>query len=151
MNYVKNCGESAEVATCRKPFRHNIGVPGGFFPQQWLDREVDEVPKFTWDLPPLKPGEIKQMRVLETGDNPMTYGHRVGLPENFSQKMMAYADRSGITNIMRKYVTGGQPLELEGEERTRINGGVRMLSTFDTLSSGELTVGTMLTMLVSLA
>jgi hypothetical protein len=80
--------------------------------------------RYSWDLPSLKPGEVQQLSVLETGANPMSFGHRVGLPANFSKKMLEYADRTGITGMMRKYVTDGEPLEIGGQERTRINGGV---------------------------
>jgi hypothetical protein len=40
--------------------------------------------------------------------------------------MLEYADRIGITDIMRKYITEGEPLKIGGQERTRINGGVRI-------------------------
>jgi hypothetical protein len=127
-HFVEGCGGSAQVNTCNseKPFRHAIGVPKGFYPQPWLEREVKEVKaKYTWDLPPLSPGEVMQMTVLETGANPMSFGYRVGLPANFSKKMLEYADRIGITDIMRKFITEGEPLKIDGQERTRINGGVR--------------------------
>ncbi|CAB9508732.1 Guanylate cyclase [Seminavis robusta] len=132
--YVEGCGGNDRVASCKseKPFRHVIGVPEGFFPQPWLDGEVKEVPtRMTWDTPPLGAGEVKQVQVLETGEQPMSYGHRVGLPKDFSKKMLEYADRSGITDIMRKYITEGQPLEQNGQERTLINGGVWWAKRFD--------------------
>lgn len=124
--YVEGCGGVVHLARCKseKPFRHHIGVPDGFFPRQWLVKEVFAGPKYSWDLEDLQPGEIKPVKVRETGAHPMSYGHRAGLPENFSQKMREYADRMGITNIMRKYVIEGQPLPLGGTERHRISGGV---------------------------
>lgn len=96
------------------PFRHEIGVPSNFYPENWLNTsvtyEVADVEK------PLKPGEVAPLRWKHNGKIFLKGGYRIGLPTGFSRHIRQYAKERGIIRWYRQLLA---ELELEplGESR----------------------------------
>jgi hypothetical protein len=109
-----------------KPFRHEIGFD--LFPEEWLAEETRgaEFPAFDAERVPV--GELKPA-TLRSGEVLAPYIHRTGLPEGFAGRVADWANDMGITNLMRSYLFGRQ-LEVDGEERVRINGGTWWVRRF---------------------
>jgi hypothetical protein len=114
-----------------------------------------------WDLPPLQPGEVRRLQVIggdakveeETGTKqssakpgtqvinnggtsspkePAAHVYRVGLPPQLASKMLDFADKMGLVDILYDYVKdGGNPMEKEATERHFINGGTWWAKRFD--------------------
>jgi hypothetical protein len=74
-------------------FRHEIGVPQGFFPSVWMQKAVYEVADLA---KPLEPGEFRNMTWKHNGEPITENAYWVGLPENFTNDMRAYAERIGV-------------------------------------------------------
>ena len=91
---------------------------------------VNDDTEFTLAYPPLKPGQVEPITLEETGEEIMSYGHRVGLPPNLTQDLLAFSDRIGITQEMRRLVLEGNELEIGGEKRVTLNGGVWWIKRF---------------------
>ena len=89
-------------------FRHNIGVPNGFFPENWMhvgDRyEIAEIK----DLKnkPLEPGVALPMTWAHNG-KPLgsKYAYVVGLEKGFSDKFLEYSEKMGVIELYRKLLT----------------------------------------------
>jgi len=81
-------------------FRHEIGVPDGFFPDAWKHKSA------VYELAPLKsplqPGEVSQMTWAHNGKPICKNCYRVGLPSGFSQHMLEFSDERGITGLYEK-------------------------------------------------
>jgi hypothetical protein len=79
-------------------FRHEIGVPEGFYPKKWQHESV------TYELAPagdLKPGELTPV-VWKHNGKQFTNAYHLGLPKGFSQKMLDYSKDNGILSIFEK-------------------------------------------------
>jgi len=74
-------------------FRHDIGVPDGFYPEKWLHQSVK------YELAPkgdLRPGELKQV-VWKHNGKPLTkFAYHLGLPKGFSQQMLDFTKDMGF-------------------------------------------------------
>jgi hypothetical protein len=79
-------------------FRHELGVPKDFYPENWKHQSV------TYELAtsPLKPGELEQMRWKHNGKVVCKNCYRVGLPTGFSKHFRDFADERGITRLYDK-------------------------------------------------
>ncbi len=80
----------------RSPFRHEIGVPDGFFPPNWLNQLVD------YEVAPienLQPGEIQQLTWKHNGQPIAKNAFVIGLPENFTSHIREFAEERGIINL----------------------------------------------------
>jgi hypothetical protein len=83
-----------KVESSKLSFRHEIGVPDGFYPDKWLHTSVK------YELEPkgeLKPGELKCLLWKHNG-KPVTerFAYLIGLPKGFSEKMKEYSEDIGI-------------------------------------------------------
>jgi len=89
-------------------FRHAIGVPDGFFPENWLhvsDRyEIAEVHDL--EKKPLTPGEVLPMTWLHNG-KPLgsKYAYVVGLDKGFSERLLEYSEKKGVIELYRRLLT----------------------------------------------
>lgn len=109
-------------------FRQEIYFDG--FPTQWLETQTREPDIPAWATPKLRPGEVRQL-ALTSGDVITDYIDRVGLPDGFVDSISAWAERVGITSIMKHYLVPGNEPEKSEEKRFRINGGTWWLRRFD--------------------
>lgn len=89
-------------------FRHAIGVPSGFFPDNWLrvsDRyEIAEIQDL--ENNPLVPGKAVPMTWAHNG-KPVgsKYAYVVGLEKGFSEKFLDYSEKTGVVELYRKLLT----------------------------------------------
>jgi len=79
-------------------FRHEIGVPDGFFPETWKHQSV----VYELAKKPLKPGELDQMTWKHNGKAICKHCYRIGLPTGFSQYFRDFAEERGITRLYEK-------------------------------------------------
>jgi hypothetical protein len=82
-------------------FRHELGVPKDFYPENWKHQSV----KYELATSPLKPGELEQMRWKHNGKVVCKHCYRVGLPTGFSQHFRDFADERGITRLYEKLLS----------------------------------------------
>jgi hypothetical protein len=83
-------------ATPSEPFRHEIGVPSGFFPSTWLNQTLD------YEVSPiehLQPGEIRHLTWKHNGEPVAENTFVVGLPENFTTHIKDFAEERGILHL----------------------------------------------------
>jgi len=91
--------EHGEAANA--PFRHEIGVPSGFFPGRWKSTSV--VYEVAGINKTLKPGEVMPMKWAHNGKPVLKKGaFRVGLPRGISAHIKRYAKERGIIGLYRK-------------------------------------------------
>lgn len=89
-------------------FRHDIGVPPGFYPDNWLnvsDRyEIAEISDL--ENKPLKVGEVLPMTWVHNG-KPVSskYAYVVGLQKGFSDAFLEYSEGKGIIELYKKLLT----------------------------------------------
>ena len=87
-------------------FRHEIGVPEGFYPDAWLHKKaVYEVEPFD-----LSPGEVVQLKWAHNGKPISDSAHAVGLPSDFTAKVKAFTDESGVTDMYKKLLLADSPV-----------------------------------------
>jgi len=81
----------------RSTFRHEIGVPNGFYPDGWKNQSVvyEIAPLET----PLKPGEVSPLTWKHNGEPVDHSAFRVGLPKGFSAHFRDFSDQMGITSL----------------------------------------------------
>lgn len=79
-------------------FRHEIGAPDGFFPDNWINQSV------VYELAKkrLQPGELELMRWKHNGKPICKHCYRVGMPQNLTQHIRDLADERGITKLYEK-------------------------------------------------
>jgi hypothetical protein len=90
-NHVKEHGDLNE-------FRHEIGVPDDFYPDEWKNEPV----VYEIAMKPLQPGELEFMTWKHNGEQVCKNCYRVGLPSGFSQHFRDFADARGITKLYEK-------------------------------------------------
>lgn len=92
--------EAKRELTSSGAFRHEIGVPSGFFPNGW------KVKSLNYELAPrnapLKPGEVVQMRWAHNGKPVTENAYFVGLPRDFSVRTREYSDLLGATALYKQ-------------------------------------------------
>lgn len=79
-------------------FRHEVGVPDGFFPEAWKNTPVE----YELATKPLQPGEMELMTWKHNGERVCKNCYRVGLPSGFSQHFRDFSAARGITNLYDK-------------------------------------------------
>jgi len=96
-------------------FRHEIGLPEGFVPENWKSAEPEPMGEF---LPtPLGPGEIDNIRWKETGDIVTPWAFRMGLTKSVRNVLLEYCEKMGIIDVLRHVTVEGNGLK-PGEETT---------------------------------
>ncbi|KAG7340641.1 SET methyltransferase domain containing protein [Nitzschia inconspicua] len=74
-------------------FRHEIRVPDGFYPDNWLNKSV------TYELAPnkdLEAGELQPLVWKHNGKPFTRFAHRVGLPKGISKRFLEYSTDIGV-------------------------------------------------------
>ena len=100
--------EAAAYNFVHGAFRHEIGVPDGFFPDTWNNKSVVYEPALP--ISPLKPGEIAPVVWAHNGKPVTKTAWMVGLPPGFSDHMLQYSNEMGITK-MYDTLLEGDPLK----------------------------------------
>lgn len=120
-------------------FRHSIGVPDGFYPDNWLgvtDKyEIAEIK----DLKnkPLQPGIALPLTWAHNGKalSPK-YGYVVGLDKGFSDRFLDYSEKAGVIELYRKLLTNQEGFRLKSDEFTTYTPG--MLTNTSTTNDEEM-------------
>lgn len=89
-------------------FRHYIGVPPGFFPDNWLhvsDRyEIAEIQDLVNN--PLEPGAAVPMTWAHNGKPVASkYAYVVGLEKGFSERFLEYSEEKGVIELYRNLLS----------------------------------------------
>jgi len=113
-------------------FRHEIGVPSGFFPDGWKVRSLKYglAPRTA----PMKPGEVVQMRWAHNGKPVAENAYIVGLPQDFSVRTREYSDLLGATSLYEQLL---KTRVLKGNEWFTIDGGELGVWTVSTYSGND--------------
>jgi SET domain len=117
-----------------RDFRYVIGLPDDMLPPSWLAQETlltaaDLDISDEWLLPTLSAAQVQPI-ALESGRAVSGQVDRVGLPDGLADSMARWADRIGLTEIMKSYVLGDASLPADGEQRLRLNGGTWWVKRF---------------------
>jgi hypothetical protein len=108
-------------------FRHPIGVPDGFYPNNWLhvtDKyEIAEIKDL--ENKPLEPGVALPMTWVHNGKalSPKS-GYIVGLEKGFSDRFLDYSEKTGVIELYRKLLTEQEGFRLKSDEFTTYKPGV---------------------------
>ena len=122
-------------------FRHAIGVPSGFFPDNWMNvSDVYEIAEIQ-DLKnkPLTPGEVLPMTWAHNG-KPVgsKYAYIVGLEKGFSDKFLEHSEKQGVIELYRKLLTEQEGYHLESDAFAVYKPGTFSNSTTKNSESDEL-------------
>lgn len=98
-----------------------IGIPEGFFPDEWmiLNSNLKRVSDF--EETPLKPLELQPIRWKGTGHPVTYYGYHLGLYAKLREALMDYANRLGITDYA-KSLTQGNALKPDSNQTVQVGG-----------------------------
>ena len=99
-------------------FRHSIGVPDGFFPDNWLDvgdtYELAELADLENNPP--EPGVALPLTWAHNGKAVASkYAYVVGLPKGFSDKFREWSESKGIIELYRRLLTEQEGFLLESD------------------------------------
>jgi hypothetical protein len=83
-------------------FRHEIGVPKGFYPELWKESTIYSLTP----VPHLKPGQYMPITFEHSGKPVTRNAYFVGLPENFNQHMYNYSVRMGAMDMFHDILNG---------------------------------------------
>lgn len=85
-------------------FRHSIGVPEGFFPDNW--RNVGDQYEVAELQEPLQVGVAVPMTWAHNG-KPVgsKYAYVIGLEKGFSERFLEYSEKNGVVELYRKLLT----------------------------------------------
>jgi hypothetical protein len=104
----------------KSAFRHEIGVPDGFFPEKW--NAADPNPFGDFETPPLKAGELQHVKWKDSGEVITPHAYRLGLGDRVRTKILEYCNKIGITDTFRKFTSEGNGLEREQNVFMEMNG-----------------------------
>ncbi len=122
-------------------FRHSIGVPDGFYPDNWLgvsDKyEIAEIQDLKNN--PLEPGVALPMTWAHNGKalSPK-YGYVVGLEPGFSDRFLDYSEEAGVIELYRKLLTEQEGFRLKSDEFTTYTPSVLRANTNTSKASIEI-------------
>ena len=113
---------SSSSSRQHEPFRHEIGVPNGLFPDHWM--RADPNPDGDFIASPLVPGHMAPIRWKHTAEIVTPWAFRIGLPGRVRKVLLNYCNKMGITDILRHVTVDGNGLvpgtethmELEGDD-----------------------------------
>ena len=99
-------------------FRHPIGVPSDFYPDNWLhvtdQYEIAELQDL--ENNPLPTGEAKAITYAHNG-KPVgsKYAYVIGLKQGFSDSFLKFAEENGVIELYRKLLTEQDGFKLESD------------------------------------
>lgn len=101
-------------------FRHEIVLPDGFYPQNWMMSDLK--PKGDFVPTHLAPNEIEPIRWADTGKIVTPNGYRLGLDARVRQVLLEYCLKMGITDIFRKVTIDDNALEPGTDVHLKLDG-----------------------------
>jgi SET domain len=102
------------------PFRHEIGVPPGFYIDRWM--RSDPKPLGDFIPSPLAPGQMAVIRWNDSSKVATPWAFRIGLPIRVRKKLLYYCDKMGITDILRHVTLEGNALKPGTETHMALEG-----------------------------
>ena len=98
IDYGKDWEEAWKGRSMDEPFRHEIGVPDGLFPEVWMHKST------IYEVAPVKPdpGQVVPLTFAHNGKPVSEVAFAVGLPKGYTQHMRGYTDQKGISDVFRK-------------------------------------------------
>jgi len=99
-------------------FRHAIGVPDGFYPENWLhvsdQYQIAEIQDL--ENKPLEPGAVVPMTWAHNG-KPVgsKYAYVVGLEKGFSDRFLEYSERRGVIELYRRLLAEEEGYRLQSD------------------------------------
>jgi hypothetical protein len=101
-------------------FRHEIGVPAGFYPEVWM--AADSNPMGDFIPSPLEPGEMAIFRWAGSGDVVAPNAHRLGLHSRVRETLLDYCNKMGITDYFKHVTIGGNAMPIGTHAYITLNG-----------------------------
>lgn len=101
-------------------FRHEIGLPDGFFPKVWDHK--DPKPKGDFIPTPLKPGQLDHVYWADNGAIVTDHAYRLGLSEQLRTVLLEYCNKMGITDMLRHVTSEGNGLKPGQETHVQLDG-----------------------------
>lgn len=77
-------------------FRHHINAPEDMFPDTWSRHYKD--PDMVVVSEDLKPFQLEQMKLRESGESIADYAYTLGLPSTLTRMLLEYCNKMGITD-----------------------------------------------------
>ncbi len=111
---------SSSSSQPHEPFRHEIGVPDGFYPDRWM--RADPNPTGDFIASPLVPGHMAPVRWKGTAEIVTPWAFRIGLPSRVRKVLLQYCNEMGITDILRHVTVDGNGLEPGTETHMELEG-----------------------------
>jgi hypothetical protein len=103
-----------------EPFRHEIGVPDGFYPDNWM--KADPMPLGDFIASPLAPGHMAPILWAESNEVVTPWAFRLGLHSRVREVLLEYCNKMGITDILKHVTTEGNELEPGTETHMDVEG-----------------------------
>ena len=104
----------------RPSFRHEIGVPDGFYPDNWM--KTDPMPYGDFIASPLLPGHMAPIRWADSAEIVTPWAFRIGLHSRIREVLLDYCNKMGITDILKHVTTEGNGLEPGTETHMDVEG-----------------------------
>ena len=117
-NYQEN--NAANSGSSSKPFRHEIGVPHGFYHRNWYN--IDPQPYGDFIASPLSTGHMAPIRWAKSAEVVTPWAFRVGLHSRVRTVLLDYCNRMGITDILRHVTLEGNGIEAGTETHMDVQG-----------------------------
>ena len=118
--HVVQLASSSSSSPPHEPFRHEIGVPDGWYPDPWM--RADPNPTGDFIASPLVPGHVAPIRWKGTAEIVTPWAFRVGLPRRVRKVLLQYCNTMGITDILRHVTVDGNGLEPGTETHMELEG-----------------------------
>lgn len=109
------------IHTTSRVFRHEIGVPEGFFPPSWMNQEVSALP-VRFDASLLHEGEIQRLRLDESGEEIVEWGFHMRIPSTLRTALLDFAVANGVTDELSQRVIHGDLLPAGGNHFLQLGG-----------------------------
>ena len=115
---------------------NGIELSDEFFVPSWIHSQHRNYPLPVVDTTTLQVGEIDHVRIANGGSDGTTstplapFLHRIGLPIDLTDKLLAWAEDLGLIRVLTDAVLRDQ-LNVNGESRVRLNGGTWWIKRFD--------------------
>jgi hypothetical protein len=103
-----------------QPFRHEIGVPDGFYPDNWM--RADPRPYGDFIPSPLAYGQMAPIRWSSTAKVVTPWAFRLGLGSRVREVLLEYCNKMGITDILKHVTKEGNELEPGKETHMELEG-----------------------------
>jgi hypothetical protein len=105
-------------------FRHEIGLPIGFYPEAWTAHDTNPNGDFLRDVPtrPLPPGRVEPVRWSDTKKVVTNWAFRIGIGPRIREVLLEYCQLKGITDALRHVTTEGNGFVPGQESKVVLDG-----------------------------